>query len=280
MSFTGRWYAQCGSKNLMLLLSVVVYIVGAFAVLGRSSVASTSGVIPVNAALCSDMKTHHVLHPGAPVGCERLSLATFRYVGFDGQLHDGEIAVMDAVAGHVLQIFDSLRSSRFPIAKARLMNDYNGDDDASMADNNTSAFNHRPVAGRGLISLHAYGLAIDLNPVQNPTAERFGATARFTFRPKSGADYANRLNDRPGKDFRPGMAEPVVDLFADHGFLVWGGYWDDPIDYQHFDVGRRFAKQLASASSEEASVLFEQHVQRYRACRQSASRSSCIGANN
>jgi hypothetical protein len=78
------------------------------------------------------------------VGCNRLRLVEFSYVRFDGQPQsDGEMVVMDAVADHVLQIFTILRSLGFPIASAKLMNHYNGDEDASMADNNTSACQNR-----------------------------------------------------------------------------------------------------------------------------------------
>jgi len=228
------------------------------------------------------MKLHHVLNPRAPVGCERLKLIKFEYFGFDGRSHDdGEMVIMDATAGHVLGIFDALRSMQFPIAKARLMNNYDGNDDASMADNNTSAFNVREIAGGGAVSLHAYGLAIDINPIQNPYAKRSGRT--LTFSPPAGAAYANRLNERPGKAVRPGMAEAVIDVFAENGFLIWGGYWDDPIDYQHFQVSRGLAQQLAQMPAAQAQALFEERIQRYRRCRSAAdqgraSRLHCITA--
>ena len=161
------------------------------------------------------------------------------------------------------------------------MNDYDGDDDASMADNNTSAFNVREITGGSTISLHAYGLAIDVNPVQNPFAKRSGTTLNFS--PPSGVENANRLNERPGKPNRPGMAEAVVDVFADHGFLIWGGYWDDPIDYQHFQVSRKLAEKLAKLSPDEARRAFDRHVDRYRNCRRAAprgaeARAKCIKA--
>jgi len=237
-------------------------------------------VTPISAALCEDMKRHHVLGPNAPVGCERLRLVKFSYIGFDMALHeDGEIVVMDAAAPHVLRIFTTLRAMRFPIAKARLMNHYQGNDDASMADNNTSAFNDRMITEGTAVSLHAFGLAIDINPMQNPYVVRTGDT--LTFQPQAGVEYANRLNDRPWKEFRPGMTEAVIDVFAHNGFLIWGGYWDNPIDYQHFQVGRDMAEHLARASPAEAEAMFNQLVQRYQACRSlslegASSRTQCI----
>jgi hypothetical protein len=226
---------------------------------------AADAVIPVSAALCKDMKQHRVMNPGAPVACDRLRLVQFGYVGFDGQSHgDGEVVVMDAVADHILQIFATLRTRGFPIARARLMNAYNGDDDASMDQNNTSALNVRRVAGGGSISLHAYGVAIDLNPIQNPYVERSGGTVVVS--PKAGAGYVNR------KSQRPGMAEAVIDVFADHGLSVWGGNWISAIDYQHFQVGRGLAYQLARLSAADARALFERHVERYRSCLQASAR--------
>jgi hypothetical protein len=79
-------------------------------------------VFPVSATLCNDMKSRNVLHPRAPVGCDRLRLIRFNHLGFDGRLHQGEIMAMDAVANHVSQIFERLMEKNFPIEKARLMN--------------------------------------------------------------------------------------------------------------------------------------------------------------
>src|SRR5262245_55737175 len=141
------------------------------------------------------MKKHNVVKAGAVVGCARLKLIKFPYLGFDGATHtDGEIMVMDAAAENVLHIFARLREISFPIAKARLINHYDGDDDASIADNNTSAFNSRNVAGTNSLSLHAYGLAIDLNPLQNPYVER--SEGKLKFSPPAGAAYANRANGK------------------------------------------------------------------------------------
>jgi D-alanyl-D-alanine carboxypeptidase-like protein len=235
---------------------------------GQAPSTGDNRIVPIDTAACNNMKAHQVLGPRSPVGCDRLTLVKFSYFDFEGRQHvDGEIVVMDAAAKYVEQIFDSLRRLHFPVAKARVMDHYDGNDDASMNDNNTSAFNDREIVGGGVPSLHAYGLAIDLNPVQNPFVTRDIAT--FTLNPRAGADYANRLNDRPWKARRPGMAEAVVDIFAQNGFLIWGGYWDSPIDYQHFQVSRKFAEQLAHDSPADAGMAFDDLVARYRHCRHS-----------
>jgi D-alanyl-D-alanine carboxypeptidase len=261
----------------LALIAAFAMIVGA----PRSETRLRGSVTPITTALCQEMKLHHVLNPGGPVGCERLRLIKFPYVDFNARNQDdGEIVVMDAAAEHVLDIFTTLLSKHFPIAKAKLMNVYEGNDDASMSDNNTSAFNVRDIVGGNSISLHAYGLAIDINPIQNPYIKRLGSTLMFS--PPSGIAYANRLDDRPGKNPRLGMAEAVVDVFADSGFFIWGGYWDDPIDYQHFQVSRGLAEQLARLSFVQAQRLFDKVVQNYRRCRSGAdergqsNRSKCI----
>jgi hypothetical protein len=233
-------------------------------------------VLPISSTLCAEMKTHRVINPGAPLGCDRLRLVTFGYVGFDGQLRsDGRVVVMDVVADHVLQIFVQLRGLRFPLASAKLMDHYDGDDDASMAANNTSALNVRPVAGSRTISLHAYGVAIDLNPIQNPYVTRSGRTP--SAEPAAGRDYLAR------KPARPGMAETVVQVFAEQGFAEWGGAWNNPIDYQHFQVPRRLAVQLTRLSAGEAHALFLRYVTKVRAClqaaRDGAARRACAAAS-
>jgi D-alanyl-D-alanine carboxypeptidase len=225
--------------------------------------AATGTISPVNRAMCDDMKKHNVIREGAVVGCERLILIKFSYLGFDGAVHDdGEIMVMDAAAENVLRIFNKLREIRFPIAKARLINHYDGSDDASIADDNTSAFNSRNVAGTNSLSLHAYGLAIDLNPLENPYVQHVGGNV--TFSPPAGAAYANRFKGQPEKQHRLGFAEAVIHVFAEEGFSIWGGYWKSSIDYQHFQVSRGLAEELARLTPAQARAAFAQHVKSAR----------------
>lgn len=220
----------------------------------------------VSAHHCGQMQLKHVIKNNPPVNCDRLRIVRFSYLDFDGHLkNDGEVMVLDAAAEQVLEIFEALRNSGFRIKQARLMQHYSGNDTTSMSDNNTSGFNHRQITNGMLPSLHAYGLAIDLNPVQNPYMflEKDGY-ARFS--PSDGIHYANRLNHRPGKKPRQGMAEESVHIFAIHGFSVWGGYWDNPIDYQHFQVPRNLAEKLIRLPEKEAKQLFKQHVATSRKC--------------
>lgn len=166
--------------------------------------------------------------PGCPVALSGLRYLTVTYRGFDGADHQGELVVAASVADDVLSIFGSLYSADYPIASLRLVDDFGGSDDDSMAANNSSAFNCRPVTGGGGFSEHSYGTAIDLNPVQNPYLS--GSLVL----PEAGRDYADR---QPA----PGVIEPgdaVVTAFAEHGW-TWGGTWKAPVDYQHFSVSGR-----------------------------------------
>lgn len=236
-----------------------------------SSVASMSALAdiqPVTPEHCSQMRQQGVISDSNPVGCERLRLVTFSHHDFDGNdQRIGQVVVLDAVAKNVQIIFDILYDRGFVLSSAKLMENYAGDDAASMADNNTSAFNGRKITGGGSWSNHAYGAAIDLNPVQNPFIS-IGQDGRATIAPVASARLAvNRLDQRPGKALLAGKAEEVVALFADYGFINWGGYWNYPIDYQHFEVGNKtFIKLLASSPPEDAERTFDRYVKTYRRC--------------
>jgi hypothetical protein len=220
----------------------------AFLLAAIAAPASADSTSPVSPALCADMKTHRVIGPDAPVGCERLAFVRFSYIGFDENEHDdGELVVLDAVAEQVLAIFRELKARRFPLEQARLMNAYDGDDDASIAANNTSGFNDRRVVGSDSVSMHAYGVALDINPVQNPAYDRVNGVR--TLVPKAGAAYAQRT------PLRPGMAESVTQVFAAHGFTVWGGRFRDP-DYQHFTIDRALAAKLVRLPPAESRAMF------------------------
>lgn len=108
-----------------------------------------------------------------------------------------------------------------------------------MADNNTSCFCHRPIEGSTIPSMHSYGLAIDINPVQNPfiTFEP-GNEHNPIIEPKEGWQFLNRHNQKPG------MVEDVVSLFAEQGFVRWGGTWTTPIDFHHFEIPLNQAQRL------------------------------------
>ena len=137
------------------------------------------------------------------------------------------LIVNQDLADEVVAIFDQLLQMRYPIEKIRTLDNYPGaDDELSMEDNNSSAFNCRDIPGAGRWSLHAYGRAIDLNPVLNPYVDRTGA-----FQPKNAAPYLDRDRTDPGVLH---AEDPVVRLFTDRGWH-WGGDRRIPKDYQHFE---------------------------------------------
>ena len=215
------------------------------------------------------MKDAHVLADSSPVPCDRLREVSFRFIDFTGDTRLGRVVVMDAVARPVQALFDELRARGFPLRRAEPMQAYQGDDDASMDADNTSGFNARLVAGSSQWSLHAFGLAIDLNPVENPFIEVADDGRTLRVSPAAAARaFVNRREPRVGKPPRPGLAEEVVDVFAEHSFLVWGGDWNFPIDYQHFEAGDRdFAQRLLQATPSDAAALVDERIERYRRCR-------------
>ncbi len=149
------------------------------------------------------------------------------YIGFDGRTHRGELIVHQDVVADVTTIFARLRRLRFPIATMRTVDTYPGaDDESSMDDNNTSAFNCRRIPGTDRWAQHAYGRAVDVNPLLNPFVDRRGA-----FQPRTAAPYLDRARTDPGLLH---AGDPAVRAFTDQGWH-WGGYWRTPIDYQHFE---------------------------------------------
>jgi hypothetical protein len=135
--------------------------------------------------------------------------------------------VHEDLVREVITIFEQLYRLGFPIEKIRTVDHYPAaDDELSMEDNNTSAFNCRGIPGTNRWSQHAYGRAIDLNPLLNPSIDSTGA-----FQPKNAAPYLDRSRTDPGVLH---SGDPAVHVFTDRGWR-WGGYWMTPIDYQHFE---------------------------------------------
>jgi hypothetical protein len=168
-------------------------------------------------------------HPGCPVGPESLRLLRVSFHGYDGATHVGEIIVARERAAAVVDVFRVLFNERFPIQRMETIEKYNGDDNASMLDNNTSAFNCRFVAGTTRWSMHAYGQAIDMNTLVNPYVQ--GAKVS----PPEARIYVNRTTPAPGKITAGSIA---VRAFAYYGWK-WGGFWSGSKDYQHFSTNGR-----------------------------------------
>jgi D-alanyl-D-alanine carboxypeptidase len=163
---------------------------------------------------------------GCPVGPAQLRTLQLSYWGFDGRPRVGKLVVNRRVTRDVVTVFRRLYAGRFPIRRIVPVSRYRGSDDASMAADNTSAFNCRFVSGTSRWSMHAYGLAIDVNPVENP----YISGGRVS--PPAGRRYVDRARVRPGMAIAGGM---LVTAFASVGWQ-WGGFWTGSSDYQHFST--------------------------------------------
>lgn len=182
----------------------------------------------VSAVTASDLGSSW--RSGCPVGPSQLRRVRVDYWGYDGVAHRGDLIVRATVAHDVAGAFGRLYDARFQIQRIHPVQRYGSDDDASMAANNTSAFNCRRVTGGSGWSEHAGGTALDINPIQNPYVTRSG-----TVLPPAGRPYADRTLKVAGTINRNGV---VRRAFAEIGW-EWGGDWSNPKDYQHLSLNDR-----------------------------------------
>jgi hypothetical protein len=153
---------------------------------------------------------------------EGLRLIAVRYRGFDGRLHEGQLVVHRDLAAEIQAIFSLLLKAGFPVGRAVPIARYGWSDEASMAADNTSAFNYRLIAGTDRLSRHAAGRALDVNPRRNPVC------------------YPDGRIDPAGAVYRPGEPgvftedHPAVGAFRERGWR-WGGRFDHVRDYHHFE---------------------------------------------
>jgi peptidoglycan LD-endopeptidase CwlK len=152
---------------------------------------------------------------------ENLRLVDVYYYGFDDKLHKGQLVVHKDVVLDVIEIFEIIRESRFPIDKVVPISKYGWSDEKSMQDNNTSAFNYRFISGSRVISNHAAGLAIDINPSLNPYI-------------KNGNSLPSNCVYDTTKAGAISSGSQLVKEFKQRGWQ-WGGDWKSLKDYQHFE---------------------------------------------
>jgi len=174
-------------------------------------------------------------HRGCPVPLSDLRYLTMTYRGFDGRDHNGKMIVHQSVAKEVTEIFGKLYASKYPIKRMRLVSDYHASDFQSIEADNTSALNCRPVTGGKKWSNHAYGKAIDINPIENPYVSRSGRISH-----KTSHSYRIRTRTNNSRAQRAMMlpSDKIVRLFKQGGWR-WGGDWRSIKDYQHFDKPSR-----------------------------------------
>lgn len=148
---------------------------------------------------------------------------------FDGEVAEGELVCNELIAADLAEIFQELYHNEYQLEKVLLIDEYEGDDTASMEDNNTSCFNYRTVDDTDRLSRHAYGLAIDINPLYNPYIT-YTEDGTEKVSPASALPYADRNASFPYKIDEDDLC---YKLFTRHGF-TWGGNWNNMKDYQHF----------------------------------------------
>lgn len=168
--------------------------------------------------------------PGCPVGLDELRLVRASHWGFDGRVRTGRIVVHHDVARDVATVLRRLYAGRFPIRRMVPVDAYGASDFRSIEADNTSAFNCRPVEGTTRWSEHAYGRAIDLNPIENPYVSSDGTSSH-----RASAPYLSRTRYRAGMAVEGGV---VVRAFDAVGWS-WGGRWSGVKDYQHFSASDR-----------------------------------------
>ena len=185
---------------------------------------SSAPLDPATRRLMTGSSWHH----GCPVGLGGLRLLRLSYWGFDDRAHNGRLVVNKAVAADVLAAMRSLYRHRFPIRRMHLVDAYGADDHRSMAADNTSAFNCRFINGQpGIWSQHAFGRAIDLDPIENPYVTGTGFVS-----PPAGQRFADRSSEAPAVIHR---GDATVRAFRAVGW-GWGGSWSWPKDFQHFSA--------------------------------------------
>lgn len=168
--------------------------------------------------------------PGCPVGLRDLRLVRLVHWGFDGTERAGKLVVHRWFADEMVRVFRKLYDAEFPIRQMRLVDRFGADDMRSMKADNTSAFNCRYRNGVCCTwSMHAYGKAIDVNPVENPYVGSWGVS------PPNGAKYVDRSVKRKGMIH---FHDRVWWVFHAIGW-EWGGTWSSSKDYQHFSSNGR-----------------------------------------
>ncbi len=207
-------------------MRIALLAVAALSLIGASSAAGavpafTGTVEPVRWA---DLRFSY--RAGCPVGPAALRTVAVSHWGFDGKPRVGRVVVAKVVAPGLVSVFRTLWRAKFPIRRLQPVSAYRGSDDASMAADNTSAFNCRFVGGTSRWSMHAFGEAIDVNPVENPYVR--GSTVS----PPAGRAYLDRSRERPGMAVVDGV---LVRAFAAAGWK-WGASFGD---YQHFSTSGR-----------------------------------------
>ncbi len=205
-----------------------IVAMGALACTPMASAAFHVTVAPISKAQRAAM-TPSVWRAGCPVGLNQLRAVTATHHDFAGNDRTGTLIVNQDAAAATATALRTMYAAGIPIRRMRPIEAYGGDDWRSIEDDNTSAFNCRKATGGGNWSNHAYGRAIDINPIENPYVTSGGSVAHT-----ASVKYITRTAG-------PGIAtpgSPIVKIFTDLGW-GWGGTWSGTKDYQHFSARGR-----------------------------------------
>ena len=199
----------------------------------------TFSIAPINANMKQRMINGNSWKQNCPVALKDLRYLNMAFIDFSGNTQIGEMIVHKDVAKDVTQIFEMLYVEKYPIRKMHLISRYHGNDYKSIEADNTSAFNCRAVTGnKNKWSNHAYGKAIDLNPIENPYVSRKGTSSH-----KKSSAYlpAKRMRKHNASSANRAVLlnnDKVVRRFKSYGWR-WGGDWRYIKDYQHFDKNKK-----------------------------------------
>ena len=167
------------------------------------------------------------------IGFEELRYVHILHYDFEGNVRPGELICNEYIAQDVAEIFYELYRNEYRLERVTLIDEYDGDDEASMEANNTSCFNYRPVTNNAVLSMHAYGLAVDINPLYNPYIAYLKDGSQEVL-PASAQPYTDRSLGFP---YKFDDEDLCYKLFTQHGF-IWGGNWNNVKDYQHFQKAK------------------------------------------
>jgi hypothetical protein len=185
--------------------------------------ASSIGPVP------DDVLVRSTWTEDCPLALDELAYVTVTHFGFDGDHHTGELIVNAGFAERIVGVFEQLHAARFPIEEMRVITQADLDAAPTGDGNETTGFSCRPAVGSGSWSMHAYGLAIDINPFHNPYLK--GELVL----PELATAYVDRERVLPGMMIDGDVA---VEAFAAIGW-EWGGHWNTLKDWMHFSENGR-----------------------------------------
>lgn len=181
-----------------------------------------SAVTPIDEVLEQQMLDNEIWRSGAPVALDELRVIRVSHWDFDGRVQTGRVVVNRAWAVRPTTVFRALFEARFPIRRMDPVDSLGQNGDGMVASDNTESFQARTVNGGW--SMHARGLAVDINPAENPWVRGRSVI------PAAGAAFTDRSVDAPGLVRADSV---VVRAFEAIGWK-WGGEWNSSKDYMHF----------------------------------------------